>query len=105
MPPLKRRHGLRRCRYHDGRDGTLGRLGGILEAYNLFNHENFGNYEVRESNANYGQPIPILSLVSAAHAALGVQGDVLNLWDVGRALSGSPREPNRVRATTIRNAT
>jgi len=38
-------------------------LDGILEAYNLFNHENFGNYEVRESNANYGKPIPILSLV------------------------------------------
>jgi hypothetical protein len=38
-------------------------LDGILEAYNLFNHENFGNYEVRESNANYGRPIPILSLV------------------------------------------
>ena len=38
-------------------------LDGILEAYNLFNHENFGNYEVRESNANYGKPIPLLSLV------------------------------------------
>ena len=38
-------------------------LDGILESYNLFNHENYGNYEVRESNANYGQPIPILSLV------------------------------------------
>ena len=38
-------------------------LDGILEAYNLFNHENYGNYEVRESNASYGLPIPILSLV------------------------------------------
>jgi hypothetical protein len=38
-------------------------LDGILEAYNLFNHENFGNYEVREGNASYGQPIPILSIV------------------------------------------
>jgi Carboxypeptidase regulatory-like domain/TonB dependent receptor-like, beta-barrel len=38
-------------------------LDGILEAYNLFNHANFGNYEVRESNANYGKPIPLLSLV------------------------------------------
>jgi hypothetical protein len=37
-------------------------LDGMLEVYNLFNHENYGNYEVRESNANYGQPIPILSL-------------------------------------------
>jgi len=37
-------------------------LDGILETYNLFNHENFGNYEVRESNANFGQPIPILSI-------------------------------------------
>jgi hypothetical protein len=39
------------------------RLDGILEAYNLFNHENFGSYETRESNAAYGRPIPILSLV------------------------------------------
>jgi hypothetical protein len=38
-------------------------LDGILEAYNLFNHENFGSYEVRESNAAYGRPVPILSLV------------------------------------------
>ena len=38
-------------------------LDGILEAYNLFNHENYGNYEVRESNANYGKPVPLLSLV------------------------------------------
>jgi hypothetical protein len=38
-------------------------IDGIVEAYNLFNHENFGNYEVRESNANYGKPIPLLSLV------------------------------------------
>ncbi|MGH2400506.1 MAG: hypothetical protein ACRDF6_11750, partial [bacterium] len=37
-------------------------LDGILETYNLFNHENFGSYEVRESNAAYGQPIPIVSL-------------------------------------------
>jgi hypothetical protein len=38
-------------------------LDGILEAYNLFNHENYGSYEVRESNANYGKPVPLLSLV------------------------------------------
>jgi Carboxypeptidase regulatory-like domain/TonB dependent receptor len=35
---------------------------GILETFNLFNHENEGNYETRESNPNYGQPIPIQSL-------------------------------------------
>ena len=42
----------------------LGRvsLDGILETYNLFNHENFGSYEGRESNPQYGQPIPLLSL-------------------------------------------
>ena len=34
----------------------------LRAAYNLFNHENCGNYEVRESNANYGRPIPLLSL-------------------------------------------
>jgi hypothetical protein len=38
-------------------------LEGILEIYNLFNHENYGSYETRESNANYGQPIPSVSLV------------------------------------------
>jgi len=38
-------------------------LAGILEAYNLFNHENYGTYEVRESNAAYGLPIPSTSLV------------------------------------------
>jgi Carboxypeptidase regulatory-like domain/TonB dependent receptor-like, beta-barrel len=37
-------------------------LDGILEAFNLFNHQNYGNYEVRESNDSYGKPIPILSL-------------------------------------------
>jgi hypothetical protein len=43
--------------------GSRVSLDGILEAYNLFNHENFGNFEVRESNANYGKPVPLLSLV------------------------------------------
>jgi hypothetical protein len=38
-------------------------LEGLLEVYNLFNHENQGNYETRESNAQYGQPIPSPSLV------------------------------------------
>jgi hypothetical protein len=37
-------------------------LEGILEAYNLFNHENYGTYETRESNASYGLPIPNTSL-------------------------------------------
>jgi hypothetical protein len=43
---------------------VAGRVGfeGIFETYNLFNHENQGNYETRESNANYGQPIPNPSL-------------------------------------------
>ena len=34
----------------------------VLEAYNLFNHENYGTYETRESNASYGLPIPNPSL-------------------------------------------
>jgi hypothetical protein len=38
-------------------------LEGMLEAYNLFNHENYGTYETRESNASYGLPIPNVSLV------------------------------------------
>ena len=42
----------------------VGRLtiDGMLEAYNLLNHENFGSYEGRESNPNFGQPIPLFSL-------------------------------------------
>jgi len=44
------------------RVGGRASLDGILETYNLFNHANYGNYETRESNANYGQPIPILSI-------------------------------------------
>ena len=31
-------------------------LDGIVEVYNLFNHENFGSYTTQESNARYGQP-------------------------------------------------
>ena len=36
----------------------LGRVtaDGILEVFNLFNHANYGNYVVNESNANFGQP-------------------------------------------------
>jgi len=34
-----------------------------LRLYNLFNHENYGTYETRESNASYGLPIPNVSLV------------------------------------------
>jgi hypothetical protein len=36
----------------------LGRVtaDGILEVFNLFNHANYGNYVVNQSNANFGQP-------------------------------------------------
>jgi hypothetical protein len=36
----------------------FGRAGvdGILEVFNLFNHENFGSYTTQESNASYGNP-------------------------------------------------
>jgi len=29
---------------------------GIFEAFNLFNHANYGSYVTNEANANYGQP-------------------------------------------------
>jgi hypothetical protein len=29
---------------------------GIAEVFNLFNHENYGNYITVESNRNYGRP-------------------------------------------------
>ena len=32
------------------------RLDGILEVFNLFNHENYGSYVTAESNRNYGRP-------------------------------------------------
>ncbi|PYR67578.1 MAG: hypothetical protein DMF88_12315 [Acidobacteria bacterium] len=32
-------------------------IDGIIEAYNLFNHANYGSYTLAESNASYGQPI------------------------------------------------
>ena len=37
---------------------NIGRLGidGIAEVFNLFNHENYGNYVTVESNRNYGLP-------------------------------------------------
>jgi Carboxypeptidase regulatory-like domain/TonB dependent receptor-like, beta-barrel len=36
----------------------FGRAGvdGILEVFNVFNHENFGSYTTQESNASYGNP-------------------------------------------------
>jgi hypothetical protein len=43
--------------------GSRFTVDGILEAFNLFNHENWGSYETRESNASYGLPIPLPSLV------------------------------------------
>jgi hypothetical protein len=33
------------------------RVDGILEVFNLFNHENFGSYVTAESNRNYGLPV------------------------------------------------
>jgi hypothetical protein len=35
-----------------------GRAGidGILELFNVFNHENFGSYVINEANRNYGNP-------------------------------------------------
>ncbi|HEY3160364.1 MAG TPA: TonB-dependent receptor [Vicinamibacterales bacterium] len=31
-------------------------IDGIVEVFNLFNHENFGSYTIQESNRNYGNP-------------------------------------------------
>jgi hypothetical protein len=31
-------------------------IDGMLEVFNLFNHENYGSYTTAESNARYGQP-------------------------------------------------
>ena len=37
-------------------------IDGIAEAYNLFNHENYGSYTLAESNASYGKPIQNVGL-------------------------------------------
>ena len=36
--------------------GGRASIDGMMEVFNLFNHENFGSYTTVESNANYGQP-------------------------------------------------
>ena len=36
--------------------GGRAAVDGILEVFNLFNHENYGSYTTAESNAQYGQP-------------------------------------------------
>jgi outer membrane receptor protein involved in Fe transport len=36
--------------------------GGYVEVFNIFNRANFGAYEVRETNADYGQPLPSTNL-------------------------------------------
>jgi hypothetical protein len=40
------------------RQRIAGRLSidGMLEVFNLFNHENYGSYTTSESNASYGRP-------------------------------------------------
>jgi hypothetical protein len=40
------------------RQRIVGRMtiDGMIEVFNLFNHENFGSYTTTESNARYGQP-------------------------------------------------
>ena len=35
---------------------TIGAIDGLLEVFNVFNHENYGSYTTAESNANYGLP-------------------------------------------------
>ena len=30
----------------------------MLEVFNLFNHENYGNYQWNYGRATYGQPVP-----------------------------------------------
>jgi hypothetical protein len=37
-------------------------IDGIAEAYNVFNHENYGSYTLAESNASYGKPIQNVGL-------------------------------------------
>ena len=43
--------------------GNRMRLDGILEAFNLFNHENYGSYVTAESNRNYGLPTQNANIV------------------------------------------
>jgi hypothetical protein len=38
--------------------GGRAAIDGIVEVFNLFNHENYGSYTTAESNTNYGEPTP-----------------------------------------------
>jgi hypothetical protein len=43
--------------------GARAGIDGLVEVYNLFDHENYGSYETREGNRNYGLPTPNLNIV------------------------------------------
>jgi hypothetical protein len=47
------------------------KIDGMFEVYNLFNHENFGNYTTNMANARFGQP--------SANSALAYQPRMLQL--------------------------
>jgi hypothetical protein len=43
-------------------------IDGVLEVFNVFNHENFGSYTLTESNANYGRPTQNLNVAYGPRA-------------------------------------
>ena len=46
--------------------GPRMRVEGILDVFNLFNHENYGNYTTAESSAAYGQPTRVNEIAYSA---------------------------------------
>jgi hypothetical protein len=47
------------------------KVDGMIETYNLFNHENYGSYTTNMANANFGRP--------SANAALAYQPRMMQL--------------------------
>jgi hypothetical protein len=38
---------------------------GILEVFNVFNHENYGSYVLNQANRNYGRPVQNINVAFA----------------------------------------
>ena len=53
------------------RSASKVKVDGMIEVYNLFNHENYGSYTTNMANAQFGQP--------AANAALAYQPRMMQL--------------------------
>ena len=73
------------------RFGGRAAIDGILEVFNLFNHENYGSYTTAESNAQLRDAVTEHECrVSTADAAVRVPGGVLTVFNTIRDSLESP---------------